>query len=130
MSEIKSIESETPAAVAGAAPCSARLSKCPQCGESIVQTNLGNGQTDDYCEDCGWPDENRALEMCRPAKEWMDEIPQIAREVDKSRSILQINWAELPKWIERIQTDAIVSNSPNSVNKRKTVHGVVHRSLF
>ena len=38
---------------------SARPSKCPQCGESIVQTNLGNGQTDDYCEECGWPDENR-----------------------------------------------------------------------
>ena len=38
---------------------SARPSKCPQCGESIVQTNLGNGQTDYYCEECGWPDENR-----------------------------------------------------------------------
>ena len=59
MSDTKSIESETPEAVAGAAPCSARLSKCPQCGESIVQTNLGDGKTDDYCEECGWPDENR-----------------------------------------------------------------------
>ena len=38
---------------------SARPSKCPQCGESIVQTNLGNGQTDDYCEECGWSHENR-----------------------------------------------------------------------
>ena len=48
-------------ATADCAPmtCSARPSKCPQCGESIVQTNLGNGQTDDYCEECGWPDENR-----------------------------------------------------------------------
>ena len=41
------------------ATCSARPSKCPQCGEPIIQTNLGGGKTDDYCEDCGWPDENR-----------------------------------------------------------------------
>jgi predicted RNA-binding Zn-ribbon protein involved in translation (DUF1610 family) len=39
---------------------SARPSKCPQCGDPIIQTNLGGGKTDDYCENCGWPDENRA----------------------------------------------------------------------
>lgn len=25
----------------------------------MIQTNLGGGKTDDYCEECGWPDENR-----------------------------------------------------------------------
>jgi len=39
---------------------SARPSKCPQCGDPIIQTNLGGGKADDYCENCGWPDENRA----------------------------------------------------------------------
>lgn len=36
-----------------------RMTKCPQCGEAVIQTNLGGGKTDDYCEECGWPDEDR-----------------------------------------------------------------------
>lgn len=36
-----------------------RPEKCPQCGAPVIQTNLGGGKTDDYCEECGWPDENR-----------------------------------------------------------------------
>lgn len=31
---------------------------CPQCGESTVQANLGDGKVDVYCEECGWPDED------------------------------------------------------------------------
>lgn len=38
-----------------------RIEKCPQCGANITQTNLGGGKTDDYCEECGWPDENRPV---------------------------------------------------------------------
>ena len=93
---------------------SARPSKCPQCGESIVQTNLGNGQTDDYCEDCGWPDENRALAACKPTAEWGNSIPMISREKDRSLTIKEVDWLKLPAWIEQIQTDAIVSQSPNA----------------
>lgn len=29
--------------------------KCPQCGESTVKPR----DSEAYCEDCGWPDENR-----------------------------------------------------------------------
>ncbi len=36
------------------------LNKCPQCGENLVYANLGNGTVDTYCEECGFPDENRA----------------------------------------------------------------------
>lgn len=32
-----------------------RIAKCPQCGESTVQPR----DSEDYCENCGWPDENR-----------------------------------------------------------------------
>lgn len=32
---------------------------CPQCQESLIQANLGGGKVDVYCEECGWPDENR-----------------------------------------------------------------------
>ena len=35
-----------------------RIEQCPQCGDRVTQTNLGD-VTDDYCEECGWPDENR-----------------------------------------------------------------------
>jgi hypothetical protein len=34
---------------------SARTSICPQCGESVIQPR----DSEDYCEECGWPDENR-----------------------------------------------------------------------
>jgi ribosomal protein L37E len=37
---------------------SERTTICPQCGELVVQ--LRNGE--DYCEECGWPDENRTEE--------------------------------------------------------------------
>jgi hypothetical protein len=33
----------------------ARFAICPQCGRDVVQPRDG----DHYCEDCGWPDENR-----------------------------------------------------------------------
>lgn len=55
MNKPESIESETLAAVAGAAPGSARTSICPQCGEPVIQPR----DNEDYCEECGWPDENR-----------------------------------------------------------------------
>jgi hypothetical protein len=32
---------------------------CPQCGNSLIHANIGNGTVDTYCEECGWPDENR-----------------------------------------------------------------------
>jgi len=32
---------------------------CPSCGELLVHANLGNGDIDTYCEECGWPDECR-----------------------------------------------------------------------
>jgi hypothetical protein len=32
-----------------------RLSECPQCYYSITQPRT----LDDYCENCGWPDEDR-----------------------------------------------------------------------
>lgn len=54
------LASEPP--VAGSANGSARAVVCPQCGDPVIQTNLGNGKTDDYCENCGWPDENRSDE--------------------------------------------------------------------
>lgn len=38
---------------------------CPQCGASTVQANLGNGKTDVYCEECGWPDEDFGTPDCR-----------------------------------------------------------------
>ena len=31
---------------------------CPQCGEPLIFTNLGNGTIDVFCEECGWPDDN------------------------------------------------------------------------
>lgn len=54
-------DSRTAGAPPGSAPPggSARPSTCPQCGDPIIQTNLGGGRIDDYCENCGWPDENR-----------------------------------------------------------------------
>ena len=36
-----------------------RKSICPQCQETLVHANIGNGKVDVYCEDCGYPDENR-----------------------------------------------------------------------
>lgn len=32
-----------------------RTEICPQCGESVIQPR----DSEDYCEECGWPDENR-----------------------------------------------------------------------
>lgn len=32
---------------------------CPQCDAHTVDANLGDGTVDTYCEECGWPDENR-----------------------------------------------------------------------
>jgi len=32
---------------------------CPNCMALLVHANLGNGEVDVYCEDCGWPDECR-----------------------------------------------------------------------
>lgn len=32
---------------------------CPQCQETLIQVNLQQGGMDVYCENCGWPDENR-----------------------------------------------------------------------
>lgn len=43
-----------------------RVDVCPQCGAPVIQTNLGNGMVDDYCEECGWPDENRGAEPESP----------------------------------------------------------------
>jgi predicted RNA-binding Zn-ribbon protein involved in translation (DUF1610 family) len=37
--------------------------RCPQCGSDtgikVVNTNNTSAGVDIYCEDCGWPDENR-----------------------------------------------------------------------
>ena len=33
-----------------------RIDKCPQCSASVIQPREGG----DYCEECGWPDENWA----------------------------------------------------------------------
>jgi len=89
---------------------------CPQCGSDIIEANT-NGTPegiDRYCEDCGWPDENRALAACKPAAEWGNSIPMISREKDRSLTIKEVDWLKLPAWIEQIQTDAIVSQSPNA----------------
>jgi hypothetical protein len=32
-----------------------RATQCPQCGAAVVQCRY----TGDYCEECGWPEENR-----------------------------------------------------------------------
>lgn len=32
-----------------------RMTHCPQCSETVIQCRY----TGDYCEECGWPDENR-----------------------------------------------------------------------
>ena len=32
-----------------------RVEKCPQCGADTIQPRDGK----DYCEECGWPEENR-----------------------------------------------------------------------
>ena len=32
-----------------------RPTKCPQCGEAVIQLRDGTN----YCEECGWPEENR-----------------------------------------------------------------------
>lgn len=37
------------------------LEKCPQCGAMLIYVNPGNGTVDTYCEECGFPDENRAV---------------------------------------------------------------------
>lgn len=43
---------------------------CPCCGELLVYANLGDGAVDVYCEDCGWPDEDReSEEECAMAEE-------------------------------------------------------------
>ena len=39
------------------------LSVCPQCGDSLYEANIGNGKTDVYCEECGWPDEDFGREV-------------------------------------------------------------------
>jgi len=38
--------------------------KCPQCQEQLIHTNTNNTKDgiDTYCENCGYPDENRLLE--------------------------------------------------------------------
>jgi ribosomal protein L37E len=33
----------------------ARTEICPQCGEHVIQPR----DSEEYCEECGWPDENR-----------------------------------------------------------------------
>lgn len=33
----------------------ARTEICPQCGEHVIRPR----DSDEYCEECGWPDENR-----------------------------------------------------------------------
>ncbi len=42
------------------------LNKCPQCGENLIYANLGNGTVDTYCEECGFPDENRTAAELEP----------------------------------------------------------------
>ena len=73
---------------------SARPSKCPQCGESIVQTNLGNGQTDDYCEECGWPDENR--EAYIPPGELKISYAKLQQVIKECRSQIESAPGEPP----------------------------------
>lgn len=57
MSNEKSNSVETAEAKPGCAPAtgSARTTICPQCGEPVIQPR----DSEDYCEECGWPDENR-----------------------------------------------------------------------
>ncbi len=31
--------------------------QCPNCGELLVQANIGHGEIDVYCENCHWPDD-------------------------------------------------------------------------
>ena len=33
----------------------ARIKICPQCGDPVIQPR----DSEEYCENCGWPDENR-----------------------------------------------------------------------
>ncbi len=61
-----------------------RPEKCPQCGESVIQTNLGHGQTDDHCEECGWPEENRI-----PQGSTSVTYLQLKQMLDKCRSDLE-----------------------------------------
>jgi RNase P subunit RPR2 len=39
-----------------------KLNLCPNCRSSLVHVNPGTGEIDTYCEDCGWPDEERVDE--------------------------------------------------------------------
>lgn len=55
-----------PSSLAPASGSAARIETCPQCGADVIQTNLGGGKTDDYCEECGWPDENRGAQPATP----------------------------------------------------------------
>lgn len=32
---------------------------CPCCAKQLVHINPGDGSIDTYCEECGWPDEER-----------------------------------------------------------------------
>ena len=75
--------------------CSERPSKCPQCGEAIVQTNLGNGQTDDYCEECGWPDENR--EAYIPPGELKITYAKLQQVIKECRSQIESAPGEPPE---------------------------------
>ena len=38
-----------------------RTNKCPQCGSATIQPR----DSQDYCEECGWPEENRTPEFIK-----------------------------------------------------------------
>lgn len=35
------------------------LQGCPNCRSNMIHANIGHGLVDSYCEECGWPDEER-----------------------------------------------------------------------
>jgi len=66
--------------------------QCPQCGSDegikIINTNGTNAGIDVYCEDCGWPDENRMPERkrcpCITGKRGLTENPDCETEIECS----------------------------------------------
>ncbi len=57
-----------------------RVAKCPQCGSTTVQPR----ESEEYCEECGWPDENRAEARTVLSEADKDELARLERAIYES----------------------------------------------
>lgn len=64
----KAIKTEKAGADSSVPICSAYLPICPQCGARLIEVNTSGAQNgiDRYCEECGWPNEDRTFEGGQP----------------------------------------------------------------